>query len=255
LVLLDHLLDLFLFVLTAHLIVVLLSWIYRRQKDLKRGQNDNVLIGLKNIYYLLVTGAVILTILGFFGIDYQTLFTSLSIVAAAIAIISRDFIVEIVSGIIISFSRDFNIGDYVKIGEHKGKITDINITKIALLNEDDDLLMIPNQKVFSGEIINYTRKPIKKVNIEFELQIQAIRTIEELESDLAQVLSEYGTHVEEDSINLKIVEIRKDSLLLKFQYVLDRIERELEREIRRKTIRRVVNYLKENYELTRPAAK
>ena len=76
--------------------------------------------------------------------------------------------------------------------------------------------------------------------------IQAIKTIEELETDLIHAISDYEGHIEPESYNLKIVEIRKDSLSLKFQYVFQEINRELERDIRRKTVRRIVNYVKMN---------
>ncbi|MCO6475044.1 MAG: mechanosensitive ion channel [Phaeodactylibacter sp.] len=233
------------FALTASVLVSILAWIYRRRERIPPGKADNVIIGLNNIYYLVLTGAAIMTILGFWGIDFRTLFTTLSIVAAAIAIISKDYIAEIISGIIISFSGEVSIDDYIRIGDQKGKVIDINFTKIALLNEDDDVIFIPNAKFFSSEIINYTRREIKKVSIEFEVMIQNIKTIEELESDLIHAISDYEGHIEPGTYNLKIVEMRKDSLSLKFQYVfLREIDRELEREIRRKTVRRIVNYVK-----------
>lgn len=239
-------LDFLIFAFAANLIIILLSSLYRKRKKLQPGAVDNVILGLENIYYILLTGAVMMAILGFWGIDYAQLFTSLSIVAAAIAIISKDFIAEIISGIIISFSKEVTIGDYLKIGEYKGKITDINFTKISLLNDDDDVIFIPNSTVFSSEIINYTKKSIRKVNIEFEVNIQHVKTIEELETDLIETLKDYHKHIEKDSFNLRTVNINKNSLQLKFQYVLHRIDRELEREIRRKTVRRVVNYIKAN---------
>ncbi len=233
------------FALTASVLVSILAWIYRRRERIPAGKADNVIIGLNNIYYLVLTGAAIMTILGFWGIDFKTLFTTLSIVAAAIAIISKDYIAEIISGIIISFSGEVSIDDYIRIGDQKGKVIDINFTKIALLNEDDDVIFIPNAKFFSSEIINYTRREIKKVSIEFEVMIQNIKAIEELEADLIHAISDYEGHIEPGTYNLKIVEIRKDSLSLKFQYVfLREIDRELEREIRRKTVRRIVNYVK-----------
>lgn len=239
-------LDFLIFAFAVNLIIILLSSFYRKRKKLQPGAVDNVILGLENIYYILLTGAVMMAILGFWGIDYAQLFTSLSIVAAAIAIISKDFIAEIISGIIISFSKEVTIGDYLKIGEYKGKITDINFTKISLLNDDDDVIFIPNSTVFSSEIINYTKKSIRKVNIEFEVNIQHVKTIEELETDLIETLKDYHKHIEKDSFNLRTVNINKNSLQLKFQYVLHRIDRELEREIRRKTVRRVVNYIKAN---------
>jgi small-conductance mechanosensitive channel len=234
------------FALSASLTTTALSALYRRGKKIPAHKADNVIIGLRNIYYIILTFATIITILGFWGIDVKTLFTTLSIVAAAIAIISKDYISEIISGIIISFSREISIDDYVKIGEHKGKIADIHFTKIALLNDDDDVIFLPNNKVFTSEIVNYTRREIKKVSIEFEVMIASIQTVEALERDLIESVSEYQDHIEPESYNLKIVDINKDSLELKFQYVLREINRELEREIRRKTVRRVVNYVKAN---------
>ena len=144
----------FIFLLSLRVIVRLLSWWYRRRKNMPPDKNDNVIYGLSNLYFLLVVMVSILTVLSLMGIDYRELFTSLSIVAAAIAIISKDFITEIISGLVISFSRKLNTDDYVKIGENKGKIIDIDLYKTMLLNEDDDVIILPNSKVFSSEIIN-----------------------------------------------------------------------------------------------------
>ena len=232
------------FVLTINLGVIFLSYYYRRWKKFETLKRDNVLNGLENLYYLILTGGTIMTILGFWNIDAKTLFTSLSIVAAAIAIISKDYLVEIISGIIISFSNVISIGDYVKIGEHKGAILEINLSKIALLNEDDDIVFLPNNKVFASEIVNYTKRKIQKVNIEFELDTKLLKTIEELENDLIQCLADYHDQIEKEQFHLRIVSINKESLLLKFQFQLQQVDREIERELRKKTVRQVVNYIK-----------
>ncbi len=242
---LDILLGFFIFFLSANIIVVVLSWLYRRSRHMQAKQADNVVLGIKNIYYLLIAGAIITTILGLFGIEPKTLFTSLSIVAAAIAIVSKDYISEIISGIIISFSsNELSVGDYIKIGQHKGKIIDLNLTKIAFLDEDDDIIFIPNTKVFSSDIVNYTKKQIRRVSIEFEAALSAVPSVEALEAYLTESLKDYHAFIEPGSFWLRVVEIRKDSLSLKFQYVLRQINRELELDIRRRTVRRIVRYLK-----------
>ncbi len=229
--------------LGLNLALMLFSAIYRRRQRLPRGMMDNVLSGLENIYILLMAAAVMVAILSLFGIDAKSLFTGLSIVAAAIAIITKDYFANIISGIAISFSDEISIGDYVKIGDHKGRVTDITISRIALLNDDDDIIFILNNTVYTSEIINYTKKGIRKVNIDFEVNLAFLKTIEALEADLIDCLQDYHEHIEPASYRLRIIEIHKDSLELKFQYTLKRIDRELEKEIRRKTVRRVVNHL------------
>lgn len=234
------------FALSANLVVVLVSWWYRKSKRIARNQPDNFIAGLQNLYYILLSLAIIVLVFGFLGVPPERLFTSLSIVAAAIAIVSKDYISEIISGMIISFSKEVSIGDYIKIGTHKGKIIDLNLTKIVFLNDDDDILYIPNTTVFNSEIVNYTRKQVKRVNIEFEVDLKAIKNVEALEADLIETVKDYQEHIQPGSFALKIGDIKKDSLTLKFQYTLNQINRELEQDIRRKTVRRVVNYVKKN---------
>lgn len=238
------LLNFFIFALGLNLLLIFMSSVYRRRQRLLKGRMDNVLAGLSNIYLMVMTIAVVMTVLSFFGIDPKNLFTGLSIVAAAIAIITKDYIANIISGIAISFSDEISIGDYVQIGEHKGRVIDITISRIALQNNDDDIIFILHNTVFISEIINFTKKGIRRVNIEFELNLDHLNTIEALEDDLIDTLKDYHEHIEEGSFRLKIEEIKKDNLLLKFQYTLKHINRDLEGEIRRKTVRRVVNHIR-----------
>jgi small-conductance mechanosensitive channel len=229
------------FFVTINLITAALIVIYRLRKNIPFKYTDNVIVGINNVYYLILTIGVGMMILGFWGINVKELFTSLSIFAAAIAIIAKDFVSTIISGIILSFSNDINIDDYVKIGEHKGKIVDINIQKIVILNDDDDIIYLPNDKVLQSEIINYTKREIKKVNIDFEMSTQSFSSVEEIERQLADSLSEFSHWIEKGSYNIKIVDVKYDRLFLKFQYALTEVNRDIERTIRKKTIRLIAN--------------
>ncbi len=214
---------------------------YRRRKHLPFSRKDNVTTGLTNLFMMFITIFGLVSVLGLFGIKFGQMFTSLSIVAAAIAIILKDFFADIISGIFISFSSEITIGDYVKIGELRGKIIDINIAKTELLNDDDNIVFVPNSKVFTAETINYSKKPIKKTSIDFEVAKGDFSTIEEMENNLIQLLKEYEKEIEADSYMLWVVEIHKDSLELKFQYQLLEFSRSLERRIRQKAVRHIVN--------------
>ena len=233
------------FFLALDLLLDLWIGIYRRRKGLAPGANDAFILGLRNLYYLALVGGVIMAILRAYGVEFGTLFTTLSIVAAAIAIVTREFIAEIISGLFLSFSGQLSVGDYINTGANKGKIIDLTLTKVALLNEDDDIIYLPNSKVFGGELINYTKRMQRRVSIEFEVGFAGIRSIDQLEEDLIASLAEFRANIVEHSFNLRIVQLKKDSIDLKFQYTLRQGNRQLEREIRRKTVRSVVNYVKE----------
>lgn len=232
-----------LLLLGINIVTALLIMLYRLRKNLAYKYTDNVIVGINNIYYLIVTMGVIAMLLGFWGIDMGKLLTSLSIVAAALAIISKEFVSSILSGIIISFSNDINIDDYVKIGTNKGKVLDITLTKIILLNEDDDIILLPNDKVYLSEIINYTRKDIKKVSIDFELDLAFLKSISSLENALREGTKEFSQFIEPNTLALKIVDIHKEFLALKFQFILKEVNRDIEKIIRKKTVRIIVDII------------
>ena len=228
------------FLFGVGLLVRLLAMIYRHRKHLPYNKKDNVTLGLSNISILVITAYALISAFSLLGLSPEKIFTSLSIVAAAFAILSKDFFADIISGIVISFSKEISIDDYVKIGDYRGKIIDINIAKIALLNEDDDIVFMPNSNVFKSDIINYTKKQIKKTSIDFEVPTNSITTIEDLEDQLILSLSEYHHLIEPNSYNVRVVHIRKDFLVLKFQYSLIQFSREMERQIKRKAVRYIV---------------
>ncbi len=242
----DVVVNFLIFLIGLNTFIYLIAYYYRKRKRYARRQHDNLIAGLNNLYYLIVSGGVVASLLLFLGFDLFTFFTSLSIFAAALAVLSKDYISNVVSGTLIAFSDEINIGDTVQIGGKKGKVTDITLSKFILLNDDDDYVILPNSTVFSNEIINYTRREIRKTSIDFEIDIKHMKNVEELESELVATLSDFNQLIRSDSYRLKIVEIKKDLVSLKFQYTLDKPDRELERDIRRATIRRVLQIILES---------
>ena len=228
------------FLFGVGLLIRLLAMVYRHRKHLPYNKKDNVTLGLSNISIMILVVYGLISAFELLGLKPDKIFTSLSIVAAAFAILSKDFFADIISGIVISFSKEISIDDYVKIGDYRGKIIDINIAKIALLNEDDDIVFMPNSTVFTSDIINYTKKQIKKTSIDFEVPTASITTIEDLEEQLMISLSEYHHLIEPNSYNIRVVYIKKDFLVLKFQYNLIQFSREMERQIKRKAVRYIV---------------
>jgi small-conductance mechanosensitive channel len=219
---------------------------YRKKNNLQSTENDNIILGLNNISILVVIMVTFIALFALFAINIKTLVYSISIVAAALAVITKDYISNLISGLIITFSNQFSIGDTVKINDIKGKIVDITLSTIHVLNDDDDLIYIPNSVVFNSLMINYTKRDIKKISIEFEIDIKFLKSIEMLQDELMHAIDDYKSYVKEDSFYLKIVEIKKDYLLLKFQYILKDTNRLLEKQIRRQTTRTVADYISES---------
>ena len=211
------------FFLAVNLIIRFTQMIYRKRKRKGDKYSDNVIIGLQNIYYLLMVMAITVTIIGFFGIEFSKLLTALSIVAAAIAIISKEFVSDIIAGMSITFSKELSIGDYVKVGEYKGGVIDINLHKIVLHHDDDDIIYIPNSKAYNDDIINYTQKEIRKFNVDFAINSELNIPLSALQVTIHRVLLRYNDSIVLDSEKLKVINILKDEIRYKLQFKLNQM--------------------------------
>jgi small-conductance mechanosensitive channel len=229
------------FLLILDFFQVLLVKFYKRRNRIKH--DDNFVIGVGHIYNILVVGGVLFGVLSVFKINVREAFTSLSIIFAGLAILTKEYVANLLSGMIITFSGHMSIGDQVKIGKQKGKIMDITLQNIHLRNEDDDYIYIPCNTVFFTEVINYTKMTIKRTSIEFEINIKHLESVEVLEAAIIETLQPFHDKIDPDSYYLRVAEILKDRVLLKFQYILKEPNRELERLIRRKTVRRLVEIM------------
>ena len=146
----------------------------------------------------------------------------------------------------LTFAKVVNIGDTVEIADSKGKILDITLTNVHLLNDDDDIIYIPNNKVFSNEIINYTRRQLKKSNVDFEIDISYVPTAESLENSILASLGELSNLIQPDSAILKVQSIKQEYTAFKFQYVLlDPLNKEHDKKVKRHVIRFIVQLITE----------
>jgi small-conductance mechanosensitive channel len=107
------------------------------------------------------------------------------------------------------------------------------------------MIYIPNNTLLTSEVINYTKREIKRTSIDFEIDLRHLKTVEELEQSLIDELSPFQDLIQSDSYYLRVAEVGKDSVSMKFQYILKEPNKELERLIRRKTIRRLVEIISE----------
>jgi len=214
---------------------------------------DNLVVGISNLFLILSVISVMLGLLTIFGLNIKEVFTTLSIVAAAIAIVTKDFISEIIIGIYSGFSNKIELEDYIKINDQKGKIIDIGLQRITLLNDDDDIIYIPNMKFYTSEIINYTKRDVRRMSVDFNLDIKYLADVDELEERLINACVGMDAYLIADSYQLKIVNIMKDVIEFKFQYTMLEVKRDVQRQMRKIIFRTVASVISDiNIKLNEP---
>lgn len=221
--------------------LVMISW-YIRKNHLKRLTRDNFVLGINRISSVLNTIMALVSVMLLFGVNPIDMIVSVSFAAAAFALLSKDYVTNMINGLIIMFSDQLSLGDQIRVGEFKGKVLDITLINVVLQNDDDDLVLIPNSVIFSTMVLNQSKQNIKKLTIEFELDIKYQSSPDELEQTLKGVLRPFASNITENSFSLKILEIKKDLVHYKVQFLIPRPDKETERRMRRLLINTILSF-------------
>lgn len=215
-------------------------FVYRRRNQIKG--KDNFTIGINTIYYIFVIILLIILAMAILKVNIREFFTSISILGAAIAILAKDYISNAINGMILMFNNQISIGDRIQIGGHKGKITHISLLNLQIINEEDDLIYIPNTNVLSQDIINYTKAESLKVSIEFVAKAQSMESIEALEQYFSNVFST-NPNVEKDTFRLKVIHLKYNRIDLRAEANLIKRDSRMERQFKRQLVNAWFKYL------------
>lgn len=212
--------------------LIVIYWYIRKHK-FKSNVKDNFILGINRIESILNTVFMVVAAITLFDITLDKFIFSVSIVAAAIAVTFKDYINNMINGLIIMFSDRLSLGDHIRIGDHEGKILDITLINMILQNEDSDMVIIPNSLAFSSVIVNQSKQNIKKLSIEFDMSLANGFTPEYLENHLNKIIHSYSENVVDGGLTVKTIAINKDVVIFKVMILLKRYDKVKEREIRR----------------------
>lgn len=213
--------------------LVVIYW-YIQKHRLKKSIKDNFILGINRVVSILNTVFFAIAFTYLFDVNPKDLVFSVSIVAAALAVTFKDYIANMINGLIIMFSDRLSLGDHIKLGEHEGKILDITLINMILQNEDSDMVIIPNSVAFSSVIINQSKQNTKKLSIEFDLSLRDSYTPDFLENYLNKAIENNAENVMEGGLSVKTIAINKDVAIFKVMVLLKHYDKVKERAVRRR---------------------
>ncbi|KYG84549.1 hypothetical protein AWW67_05415 [Roseivirga seohaensis] len=226
---------------------ILMVYFYLKRKKKGTDFKDNFILGINGISAILHVIILLFALLALFGLDAKEFFTSISIVAAAIAIISKDYIANTINGFILMFSNQLSLNDYIVIEEHSGRITDITLLNVVLLSDEDEIIYVPNTLLVTHNVVNTSKKNFKKLSFDFEMDRQTLGNPDDLEEYIIKALKSEFPSINLEKFSLRVFHILKDTVNLKLYITLDKKSKEMERAVWRFTNKTILNYAKENY--------
>jgi len=134
-------------------------WIRRRTRAVleRRRVNPNVIGLLDNLAKIVIYTIILVVVLRMFGVSSSSLATSLGLVTAAVTLSLQDVLKNFVSGIYLLMEQPFTVGDRIEVTNQKGVVQRVDIRTTILQNDMDELVLVPNYKVFSEIVLNRSK--------------------------------------------------------------------------------------------------
>ena len=224
-------------ILSAIRFVIVSFYNARHAQKAVRG---NFVLGINRLTAILNTLFLIIAIMVAFGINPKEFVTSMTIVAMAIAVIFRDYITNLISGLIIMFSEQLSVGDSIKVGENKGRIVDITFANIELQNEEDDIVMIPNNLMFTNPMVNLSAHRSNLFTVKFELPFDTAKDVKTLEDGIRNVVLNHPDLSDDNDFVLQVMEIAKDSVRYKLELYANTSSNKMHRIIENEILREIL---------------
>lgn len=236
------------FLLSGNLIIslarIIILQFYLKRTEESRVQ-PNFVIGIDRLATLLNMIIILVTFMLLFGVEPLKFLTSITIVAAAIALLTKDYITNIVNGLIIMFSDQLEIGDKILIGKNIGFIRDITLINMVLKSETGEIIIVPNTLALTSEVVNYSKNNSHQMIFDSEIPFYSKIQLNELEEHLNQALKPFSELVFVEGAQLNVMERKPESIIVRYQFPIKSGEKPTESNVRKVINQELINWSNE----------
>jgi len=165
-------------------------------KAMNKGGSDPILVSFTtNMLYAALLAFVIIASLGQLGIQTTSFIAILGAAGLAIGLALQGSLANFAAGVLMIIFRPFKKGDFIEGAGAAGVIEEVHIFNTVMRTGDNKTIIIPNGGLMSGNIINYSTKPTRRldlvIGIGYDDDIKKAKLVlEELMQNEARILKD-----------------------------------------------------------------
>lgn len=118
---------------------------------------------------------VVLFLLGLliFGFNEHSIFTMISAIGLGIGISLKDFLSNLAGGVVILFTKPFNIGEYIEVSGAFGQVYKIDVFSTHINTLDSKRVIIPNNLMVNSLVTNYDTNEYRRIKLDISISYES----------------------------------------------------------------------------------
>jgi small-conductance mechanosensitive channel len=150
-------------IVVGFIVLRLIIFIVKRAMK-KRFSQQSIMIVRKIIMYT-VAFVILILILKQLNVKLAAILGAAGIAGLAIGFASQTSLSNIISGIFLISEKPFAVGDVIKVDGISGIILSVDLLSVKIRTFDNQYVRIPNEKLIKTEVVNVTKFPIRRLDI------------------------------------------------------------------------------------------
>jgi len=142
---------------------------------------------LQRITFYIILLIFIMMALQELGFKMTVLLGATGVFTLAIGFAAQTSISNIVSGLFLMIDKPYKIGDSIQLKNVSGEVHSVDLLSTKIRTFDNTLVRVPNETLLKADIVNYSRLPTRRVDVQLRVSEKAdLRNVEKILLNLAK---------------------------------------------------------------------
>lgn len=166
-------------VIAAVVILIVGRWIAKALKKLaertmrKRAVEPTIISFVANLLYVALLVFVVIAAINQVGVQTTSFIAVIGAAGLAIGLALQGSLANFAAGFLLILFRPFKVGDYIEGAGVAGTVEEIQVFVTKLKTPDNKAVIIPNAKLTGDNIINYSAKETRRLDLVFGVAYDA----------------------------------------------------------------------------------
>ncbi len=125
---------------------------------------------LTSLVNIVLLTLLVISVVGALGVNTTSFAALLASAGVAVGMALSGNLQNLAGGIVILLFRPFKVGDYIEAQGVGGTVSEIQIFHTILTTPDNKKLFLPNGALSSGNITNFSREPLRRVDFSVSIE-------------------------------------------------------------------------------------
>ena len=133
----------------------------------KTGTDETLAKFVTSISYVAMVAFVAIAAIAHLGVQTTSFIAVLGAAGLAIGLALQGSLSNFASGVMLILFKPFKAGDFIEAGGAAGTVEEIQIFSTQMRTGDNKVIFIPNGTIFGGNIVNYSTRDTRRVDLVF----------------------------------------------------------------------------------------